>query len=162
MVHFLCYFQKFQFLVTKKFEMIFAALYFYLNELKSVFQIFKISFQTGDIDIFVIRGVFSNEKKIKWWNLRHTLVQKLSNINMVKNQKKISSFAGVGALQSWMQNYTDNANEMYLWWNVSKMCGISNFLWGQGRHIFFCLFVCFFFFFFVSSFNKNYNYSLKI
>ena len=25
---------------------------------KSVFQIFKISFQTGDINIFVLRGVF--------------------------------------------------------------------------------------------------------
>ena len=80
--------------------MIFAALYFYLNELKSVFQIFKILFQTGDIDIFVLRGVFSDEKKIKWWNLRHSLVQKLSKINMAKNERKISSFAGVGALQS--------------------------------------------------------------
>ena len=56
--------------------MIFAALYFYLNELKRA--------------------------------------QKLSKINMAKNERKISSFAGVGALQSRMQNYIDNANEMYL------------------------------------------------
>ena len=62
MVQFLCYFQKFQLLVTKKIEMIFAALYFYLNELKRA--------------------------------------QKLSKINMAKNERKISSFAGVGALQS--------------------------------------------------------------
>ena len=36
----------------------FAALYFYIYELKSVSQIFKILFQTGDINISVLRGVF--------------------------------------------------------------------------------------------------------
>ena len=41
----------------KKFEIIFAALYFYLYELK-VSQVFKILFQTGDINIFVLRDVF--------------------------------------------------------------------------------------------------------
>ena len=34
----------------------FAALYFYLYELMS--QVFKILFQTGDINIFVLRGAF--------------------------------------------------------------------------------------------------------
>ena len=56
-VPFLCYFQKFQF-VVRNFELIFAALYFYVYELKSVSQIFKILFQTGDINIFVLHGVF--------------------------------------------------------------------------------------------------------
>ena len=46
-VPFLCYFQKFQF-VVRNFELIFAALYFYVYEL-SVSQTFKILFQTGDI-----------------------------------------------------------------------------------------------------------------
>ena len=36
----------------------FAALYFYIYELKSVSQIFKILFQTGDIKTFVLLGVF--------------------------------------------------------------------------------------------------------
>ena len=56
-VPFLCYFQKVQF-VVRNFELIFAALYFYVYELKSVSQIFKILFQTGDINIFVLHGVF--------------------------------------------------------------------------------------------------------
>ena len=52
------YFQKLQLLVVKNFELIFAALYFYIYELKNVSQIFKILIQTGDINIFVLRGVF--------------------------------------------------------------------------------------------------------
>ena len=50
-VPFLCYFQK-------KIELISAALYFYLCELKMYVSIFKILFQTGDINILVLRGVF--------------------------------------------------------------------------------------------------------
>ena len=53
-------------------------------------QTYKILLQTGDINIFVLRDVlfsryfqlkssFSNEK-----NLRHTLVEKLSKINVAK------------------------------------------------------------------------------
>ena len=57
-VPFLCYFQKLQLLVVKKFSLIFAALYFYIYVLKKVSQIFKILFQTGDINIFYLRGVF--------------------------------------------------------------------------------------------------------
>ena len=41
-----------------KIEIIFAALYFYLYELKNVLQIFKILFQTEDVNIFGLRGVF--------------------------------------------------------------------------------------------------------
>ena len=63
------------FLWQKKNWIIFAALYFYLCELKSVSQTFEILFQTGDINIFVLCGVFfsiyvwlkscfSNEKNI--------------------------------------------------------------------------------------------------
>ena len=62
---------------------------------KSVSQIFKILFQTGDINIFVLRGVFfsryvqlkssfSDEKRHQQWNLRHTSVDKLSKINVAK------------------------------------------------------------------------------
>ena len=42
----------------KNFEIIFTAVYFYLYLLKKVSEIFKILFQTGDINIFVFRGVF--------------------------------------------------------------------------------------------------------
>ena len=37
-------------------KLIFAGLYFYIYELKKC--VFKILFQTGDINIFVLRGVF--------------------------------------------------------------------------------------------------------
>ena len=57
---------------------------------KSVSQIFKILFQTGDINTFVLPGIFvsryvqlkssfSDEK-----NMSHPLVEKLSRINMAK------------------------------------------------------------------------------
>ena len=76
---------------------------------KSVSQIFKILFQTGDINIFVLRGAFfsryvqlkssfSDEKHIAW-NLRHTSVEKLSKTNMAEYERKILSLAEVGALQ---------------------------------------------------------------
>ena len=42
----------------KKFGLIFAALYFYIYELKKCVSDFKILFQNGDINIFVLRGVF--------------------------------------------------------------------------------------------------------
>ena len=57
-------------------------------------QIFKIFFQTGDINDFVLRGVFfSRYVKLKSsfcdeqkqrWNLRHNFVEKLSKINVAK------------------------------------------------------------------------------
>ena len=58
-------------------------------------QIFKALFQTGDIIIFVLHVVFfsryvqlksslSDEKKPQRWNLRRTLVEKLSEINVAK------------------------------------------------------------------------------
>ena len=43
----------------KNFEIIFAALYSICMISKSVSQIFKILFQTGDINILVLRGDFS-------------------------------------------------------------------------------------------------------
>ena len=62
---------------------------------KSVCQIFKILFQTGDIIIFVLHGVFfsrwvqlkssfSDKEKHQCWNLRHILVRKLRKINVSK------------------------------------------------------------------------------
>ena len=57
-------------------------------------QIFKILFQTGDINIFVLRGVFFSryiqlkssfsDEKHNRLNLRNTLIQKLSKINVAK------------------------------------------------------------------------------
>ena len=77
---------------------------------KSVSQFFRILFQTEN-NIFVFRGVlfsryvqlkssFSDNEKHQWWNMRHTLVEKLSEFNMVKYSRKILSLAEVGALQS--------------------------------------------------------------
>ena len=58
-VLFLCYFPKLQLLVIKKIEIKFTALLFYLCLIsKKVPQIFKILFQTGNINIFVLRGIF--------------------------------------------------------------------------------------------------------
>ena len=48
-VPFLCYFQKLQ---------LFAALYYYIYELKKCLRFLKTLFQTGDINIFVLCGAF--------------------------------------------------------------------------------------------------------
>ena len=42
----------------KKFQIIFTALYFYLSELKECVSGFKILFQTGDVNIFILCGIF--------------------------------------------------------------------------------------------------------
>ena len=100
-------------------------MYFYLYELKNVSQIFKFLFQIGDINVFVLHGVYFSkyvqlkssfsDKKHQWWNLRYTLAEKLSKINTGKYSifKKNSIL-----LKSWssgrlfiMQNYTEKANE---------------------------------------------------
>ena len=44
----------------KMFEIIFAALYFYLKKKKKDVSDFKILFHTGNINIPVVRGVFSS------------------------------------------------------------------------------------------------------
>ena len=65
----------------------------------------------GDINIFVICNVFfsryvqlkgsvSYEKKQRW-NLRHTLVEEQSKINVAKYYRKTPSLVDVGALQSY-------------------------------------------------------------
>ena len=61
---------------------------------KSVSQIFKTLFQTGDINIFVLPGVFFSryvqltssftDEKNQRWHLKHTLVEKLLKINVAK------------------------------------------------------------------------------
>ena len=79
---------------------------------KSVSQIFKTLFHTGDTTIYVFRGVFfsryvlikssfSDEKEHQWLNLCHTLVEKLLKINLAKYERKIPSVAEVEALQSY-------------------------------------------------------------
>ena len=64
---------------------------------KSVSQIFKILFQAGYINIFVLCGVFLVDlfhwkapfltKRYRRWNLRHALVEKLSKFNVAKYMK---------------------------------------------------------------------------
>ena len=91
-------------------------------------QIFKILFQTGDINIFVLRGVvfsrygqlkssFSDEKKHQPWSLRHTLVEKLSKNNVAQYIGEITSMPEVGALQSYSQykSTLKTAMGMYLY-----------------------------------------------
>ena len=56
-VLFLCYFQKLQLLVVKKLNCLWHCISIFLSS-KSVSQIFKILFQTGDINIFVLCAVF--------------------------------------------------------------------------------------------------------
>ena len=82
------------FLWQKIFEIIFAALYFYLVSSVSLSQIFKIWLQTGNINILILRGIFYSRhvqlessfltKKNQRWNLRHTLVEKLPEIDVAK------------------------------------------------------------------------------
>ena len=87
---FFCYFPKLQLLVIKKIEIKFTALLFYLCLIsKKVPQIFKILFQTGNINIFVLRGIFFSryvqlKSFFQQWNLRHNLVEKLSKFNVGK------------------------------------------------------------------------------
>ena len=57
-VPFLCYFQKLQLLVVKKFWTNFCCIVLLYLWAQKVSQIFKILFQTGDINKFVRRGVF--------------------------------------------------------------------------------------------------------
>ena len=64
-VPFLYYFPKLQLLVAKKSELLFAVLYFYLYELKKWVSNFKILFQNGDINIFVLCGVLIHMFNIK-------------------------------------------------------------------------------------------------
>ena len=116
------------FLSWKNFELIFAALYFYILWAQKVSQIFKILFQTGDINIFVLCGVFfsryvqlkssfSDQKKYQRWNLRHFLVDKLSKINTGKliRQSIKRKFHHWRKLELCKvlhsANYTENANE---------------------------------------------------
>ena len=92
---FLCYFQKLQLLDVKIFWTNFCCIVLLYLWAQKVSQILKILFQTGGINIFVLFGVFfsryiqlkssfSDQKKHQRWNLRHTLVEKLSKINVVK------------------------------------------------------------------------------
>ena len=66
---------------------------------KSVSQIFKILFQTGDINTFVLRGAFFgryvqlkssfSDKKKQQWNLRHILVEELLKTNVARENSII-------------------------------------------------------------------------
>ena len=94
-IPFLCYLQTLQLVVVNKNWNNFCCITLKFVWPQKVSQIFKILFQTGDINIFFLRGVlfskyvllnssFSDEKKYQRWNLRHTLVEKLSKINVAK------------------------------------------------------------------------------
>ena len=107
-VPFLCHFQNLKLLVTKTFWVKFCGIalllllfhysiifYYFCMISKSVSQIFKIFFQTRNMNIFVFRGVFfsryvqhkspfSDEKKHQRWNLRDTYVEKLLKFDVSK------------------------------------------------------------------------------
>ena len=66
-------------------------------------QIFKILFQTGDINIFVLRGVFFS----RYVQLKSPFSdEKLLKISVVKNKGKLHHSAKLLNVQ----NYTENAN----------------------------------------------------
>ena len=88
---------------------------------KSVSQIFEILFQTGDINIFVLLGVFisicstkkllSRQNKHQWWNLRHFNKESVENScgKVLKENSIIARGCGFAKLFI-MQNYTVNPN----------------------------------------------------
>ena len=103
-VPFLCYFQKLQLLSVKKLRINFCciALFCYIYELKNVSQIFKILFQTGDINIFVFRGVFfSRYVQLKCSFSEAHFSRKAIEINVAKYSKKTPSLVQIGPLQSY-------------------------------------------------------------
>ena len=86
---------------------------------ESVYQILEILFQTEYVNIFVLHGVFfsryvepkgsfSDEKKHQWWNLRHTLLEKLCG--KVLKENPIIGRSWSSAKLFIVQNYTENAN----------------------------------------------------
>ena len=82
------------FLWEKGFENFFAALYYYLYELKKCLRVLKpyfkmkilifLSFVVSFIVDMFNKKVFFWCKKHQRWNLRHILVEKLSQINVAK------------------------------------------------------------------------------
>ena len=85
---------------------------------KSVSQIFKVLFQTGNINISVLHSVFfsryvqlkrsfSDDEKHQRWNLRHTLVEKHGKVLM---ENSIIGRSWNSAKLFIMQHFTDNAN----------------------------------------------------
>ena len=87
---------------------------------KRVSQIFKILFETGNINIFVLRGVFfsryvplkssfPDEKKYQRWNLRQTLAEG-SIKGKVLRENSITGRSCRSIKIFIMQNYTDNAD----------------------------------------------------
>ena len=94
-IPFLCYFQRLQLLVLQKFWTNFCCIVLLCMTSKSASEIFKILFQTRDINIFVLSSVFfgryvllkssfSDEKKHQRWNLRYNLLEQLSEIDVTK------------------------------------------------------------------------------
>ena len=106
---FLCCFHKLKFLVIKCLKQILLHCTSNCISLKRVSQIFKTLFQTGNVDIFILCGIFFgryaqlkssfSDKKTSAVKQRYALVEKLSMINMAKYQKKTSSSTEIGALQ---------------------------------------------------------------
>ena len=141
----LCYFQKLQLLIVKRFWTNFCCICISIfMSSKRVSEILKILFQTGDIYIFVLRGVFSSryvqlkssfsdKKKHQLWNLRNTLVEKLSKIMwQILKENSIIDRSWSSAKLFIVQDYTENANGdvPLILENVWYFC----FLWVQDAH----------------------------
>ena len=94
------YFQNLRLFVTKKIEWFLLHCTSISTNPKSMSQIFKILFQTGGINVFILCGVFfsiyvqlkSRRKKHQRWNLRHHLVEKLSEINVARSWSSAKLF----------------------------------------------------------------------
>ena len=88
------YFQKLQLLeITKFWNNFYCIVLLFVWAQKACLRIFEILFQSANINIFVLLGVFfggynqlksfAHEKK-QCWNLKYTLIEKLSKINIAK------------------------------------------------------------------------------
>ena len=118
-VPFLFCIQKLHLLDVKKFWTNFCCIYVLFMTSENVYQILKILFQTGYVNIFVLHGVFFSRyvkpknflfwwKKHQWWNLRHTLLEKLCG--KVLKENSIIGRSWSSAKLFIVQNYTENAN----------------------------------------------------
>ena len=97
----------------KNFGLIFAALYFYIYELKKCVSDFKILFQNGDINIFVLRGAFIS----RYVQLKNVSCEIRDTLGKVLRENSINGRDWSSSKLFIVQNYAGIANG-----NVSLMC----------------------------------------
>ena len=118
-VPFLCYFQKLQLLVVKKFWTNFCfivLLYLWAQEvclrfLRSNFKLEILMFLFFVVSFLVDKNLLFWWKKHQRWNLRHTFVEKLSKFSMAKVLKENSIICrSWSSAKLFIVQYTENAN----------------------------------------------------